>query len=417
VRSRLIVLLVVALMTPHTVQAYSVLAHEAAIDAGWDSAIAPLLKKRFPRADAEALLRARSFAYGGSVIQDLGYYPFGSRFFSNLLHYVRSGDFVEALVHDARDIDELAFAIGALAHYANDNTGHPEGVNRSVPLAYPKLRAKFGDQVTYVEAPKQHVIVEFSFDVVQAAGGTYLPEAYQRFIGFRVATDLLQRAFRETYGLEMKDVFADMGRSIATYRYSVSDIIPALTEAAWRDKHDEILGLHPAMERSGFVFAYGQRAFEREYGSDYQRPGWFARFLGFIYRIIPKIGPLAPLSFKTPSPEAEALFVHSFRDSNTRFHDLVHEVSSGQFQFPNTNFDTGRPSERGAYSLADETWGDLLVRLDKRHFQGVDRVLRARILAFYAKRPEKPADEQHRAKHSAELQRRVSRLAALQPEG
>src|SRR4051812_46075827 len=195
VRLRMILLVLVVLTLPRTVHAYSVLAHEAAIDANWDTSIAPLLRRRFPRANTDALLRARSFAYGGSVIQDLGYYPFGSRFFSNLLHYARSGDFVEALLRDARDIDELAFAVGALAHYANDNTGHPEGVNRSVPLAYPKLRRKFGDRVTYVDAPKQHVIVEFSFDVVQASGGAYLPEAYQRFIGFRVASGLLQRAF------------------------------------------------------------------------------------------------------------------------------------------------------------------------------------------------------------------------------
>src|SRR5204862_1560513 len=134
---------------------------------------------------------ARAYAYGGSVIQDLGYYPFGSRFFSNLVHYVRTGDFIEAMLRQAQNVDEYAFALGALAHYAADNTGHPEGVNRSVPLMYPKLRRKFGDHVTYVDAPKQHVIVEFSFDVVQASGGAYLPEAYQRFIGFRVASSLL----------------------------------------------------------------------------------------------------------------------------------------------------------------------------------------------------------------------------------
>src|SRR4051812_13600402 len=200
VRLRMILLVLVVLTLPRTVHAYSVLAHEAAIDANWDTSIAPLLRRRFPRANTDALLRARSFAYGGSVIQDLGYYPFGSRFFSNLLHYVRSGDFVEALLHEARDVDEYAFALGALAHYANDNAGHPDAVNRAVPMVFPKLRAKFGDVVTYVDAPKEHVIVEFSFDIVQAAGGTYLPEAYRSFIGFRVATPLLERAFHDTYG-------------------------------------------------------------------------------------------------------------------------------------------------------------------------------------------------------------------------
>src|SRR5215208_6208021 len=97
---------------PH-VHAYSVLSHEANIDALWDSAIQPLLQRRFPRATRDDLLTARAYAYGGSVIQDLGYYPFGSHFFSNLLHYVRTGDFVEAMIRDAGDVNEYAFALGA----------------------------------------------------------------------------------------------------------------------------------------------------------------------------------------------------------------------------------------------------------------------------------------------------------------
>jgi hypothetical protein len=417
VRLRLTLLLVVLSLAPHRAFAYSVLAHEAAIDVTWDRSIAPLLRQRFPGTTEEALLRARSFAYGGSVIQDLGYYPFGSRFFSNLLHYVRSGDFVEALLHDARTVDEFAFAIGALAHYANDLTGHPEAVNRAVAIAYPKLRGKFGDAVTYVEAPTQHVIVEFSFDVVQAAGGGYLPEAYQRFIGFRVATDLLQRAFQETYGLEMRDVFADMDRSISTYRYSVSQIIPAMTEAAWRDKHDEIVKLHPTLERTGFVFAYGRQSFEKEYGRDYQRPGWFARFLAVLYRIVPKIGPLKPLSFKTPTPEAETLFVRSFRDATARLRQLLEEAQDRQPQYPNANFDTGRPTERGAYELADDTWGELLKRLEKRHFAGVDPVLRSRLLSFYRGGIPGPTPSRYEQKHGKNLQKRLAALERYRAEG
>src|SRR3954468_18075205 len=182
------VFLVVAALAaaPCDVHAYSVLSHEANVDALWDPAIRPLLLRRFPRASPDDLVKARPVAYGGSVIQDLGYYPFGSHFFSNLLHYARTGDFVDAMLREARTPDEYAFALGALAHYASDNTGHPEAVNRAVPLVFPKLRAKYGDRVTYVQAPKQHVIVEFSFDIIQAAGGAYVPDAYRRFIGFRV---------------------------------------------------------------------------------------------------------------------------------------------------------------------------------------------------------------------------------------
>src|SRR4029077_16654623 len=129
-------------------RAYSVLAHESNVDALWDTAIRPLLRHRFPRATPDELTAARAYAYGGSVIQDLGYYPFGNHFFSNLTHYVKSGDFVEAMIREARDVNEFAFALGALAHYTADNTGHPEAVNRAVPLMFPKLHEKYGQRVT-----------------------------------------------------------------------------------------------------------------------------------------------------------------------------------------------------------------------------------------------------------------------------
>ena len=363
------------------------LAHEAAIDVMWDRAIRPLLLARFPKATPAALNQARSFAYGGSVIQDLGYYPFGNKFFSNLLHYVRSGDFVEALVRDARDIDEYAFALGALAHYANDNTGHPEATNRAVPLIYPKLRQKFGDRVTYVQAPKQHVIVEFSFDVVQAAGGSYLPDAYKSFIGFRVATPLLDRAFHNTYGLAMTDLFGDVDRAIGTYRYAVSQIIPSITTAAWRSKQEDIEKLMPSIERGGFVFQYRRADYERDYGGAYRKPGLFARFLGVLYRIVPKIGPLKPLSFKAPTPEVELMFAESFRAAATRYRRSLADVADGRFDFPNTDFDTGRAARHGEYALADDTYVELLEMFEKRSLADAPLALQRNIVGFYGSKP------------------------------
>ncbi len=181
------------LLVSRPAHAYSVLAHEAMVDAMWTSTITPLLRQRFPRVTAAEITAARAYAYGGSVIQDLGYYPFGSKLFTNLMHYVRSGDFVEALIRNARDPNEYAFALGALAHYASDNEGHPIGVNRAVPILYPKLRAKFGDEVIYAEAPGRHIMVEFSFDVLQVGLGAYSLQAYRDFIGFEVAKKLLAR--------------------------------------------------------------------------------------------------------------------------------------------------------------------------------------------------------------------------------
>ena len=199
------------LWVPRRAEGYSVLAHEANIDAVWDTTIKALLQARFPQATPDDLLRARAYAYGGCVIQDLGYYPFGSHFFSNLLHYVRTGDFVAALIRDAQDIDEYAFALGALGHYAADNSGHPIAVNRAVALMYPKLRARFGNRVTYEQSPKSHVLVEFGFDVVQVAAGAYAPESYHSYIGFKVAKPALERAFLDTYGIQIKDSLPQRG--------------------------------------------------------------------------------------------------------------------------------------------------------------------------------------------------------------
>ena len=378
------VMVVVAWMSaPARAEAYSVLSHEAAIDAAWKRELRPLLLQRFPRSTADAIERARSFAYGGSVIQDLGYYPFGNKFFSNLLHYARTGDFVESLLSNAQTVDELAFALGALAHYANDITGHPQAVNVAVPRTFPKLEAKFGDTITYVEAPKQHVIVEFSFDVAQAARGRYDFTQYRSLLDFQVATPLLERAFRDTYGIEMQDLFGDEERAISTYRYSVSQLIPALTEAAWRDKRDEILKIWPDADRARVVFAYRALDYEERYGRNYQKPGRLARFLALVYRMVPKVGPLKPLAFKAPTPEVDHLFEDSVTHSRTRYTALLREVRAGRVDLPNTNFDTGRAARAGDYALADETFAEWLETLAQDRFTMATPVMRRTFDTFY----------------------------------
>jgi hypothetical protein len=372
------------LVAPATSSAYSVLAHQSTIEALWDSALRPALTRKFPRATAAELTQAREFAYGGSVIQDLGYYPFGSHFFSNLLHYVRSGDFVEVMLRDARDLNEYAFALGALAHYAADNTGHPEAVNRAVALMFPKLRAKYGDDIPYAKSPATHVLVEFSFDVVQAAAAAYPANVYHERIGFEVAKPLLERAFRDTYGLDLSDVFLfDEDLAIGSYRHAISEWIPELTRAAWKDKKDEIQRLVPGIDEQRFLFAMSRDDYEQRYGVSYKRPSLFARILAFLYRLLPKIGPLRPLKFETPNPEAEKLFVESLKDTRDRYRASLNELAAGRLNLINRDFDTGRPSARGEYELADQTYAELLNRLAKRKFKEVPAAVRRNILAFY----------------------------------
>ncbi len=405
------VALCAALLVAGDASAYSVLTHEANIDAAWDAGIRPLLARRFPRATRDDITKARAYAYGGSVIQDLGYYPFGSHFFTNLVHYVRSGDFVEAMIRDARDLDEYAFALGALAHYTADNTGHPEAVNKAVALMFPKVKAKYGNAPTYVESPASHIIAEYSFDVVQVASGAYLPESYHAFIGFDVSRPLLERAFRETYGLEMKDVFADEDLAIGSYRRSVSTLIPELTQIAWRDKQEQIAKLTPGVKAETFVFRYTRGQYEQEFGMRYERPGLFARFLGLLFKLVPKIGPLKPLSFKTPTPDAEALFAHSFKDTHARYAAALDAVGRRRLDLANTDFDTGKTAVHGEYSLADDTYAELLDRLSSLQFATVTPALRRNIEAFYRAAPDRTASRKER-RHAKKIQQKLEALRA-----
>jgi hypothetical protein len=400
------------LCVPRQAAGYSVLAHEANIDALWDTTIKTLLQARFPQTTPEQLLEARAYAYGGCVIQDLGYYPFGSHFFSNLLHYVRTGDFVETLIRDAQDIDEYAFALGALGHYAADNSGHPLAVNRAVPLMYPKLKAEFGNNVTYMQSPKSHVLVEFSFDVVQVAAGAYAPEAYHSYIGFKVAKPALERAFRDTYGIEMKDVFLSEDLAIATYRHAVGTTIPEMTKVAWGKKRDQIVKVTPGIQRERFVFNLSRRQYDKDFGSDYAKPHGFARFLALVYHLVPKIGPFRSLSFLVPSPEAERLFLESFTSTTERFRQSLEALRAGRLRLPNTDFDTGQPTARGEYSLADVTYDDLLNKLANRKFVDVPPALGANIVAYYGAAQPLPGATPDQQKRSTRIQSQVALLKA-----
>jgi hypothetical protein len=368
--------------TPRHVFAYSVLTHEANIDALWDSTIKPAMRARFPRATEDELTDARAYAYGGCVIQDLGYYPFGSPFFSNLLHYVRSGDFVRALIRNARDANEYAFALGALGHYAADTDGHRLAVNRAVPLMYPKIEREYGDSVPYAASPKAHLMVEFGFDVIQVAAGAYAPEAYHKFIGFEVATPLLERTYREIYGLEMTDLFVSEDLAIGTYRHAVATTIPEMTKVAWKEKREEIESVTPGIQETAFVFNLSRREYEQEFGTDYAKPHGFGRFVAIVYKLVPKIGPFKTLSFRVPSPEAERLFLDSFVSTKERCRRSIASLRAGRLELPNLNLDTGRLTVRGDYGLADETYAELLQKLEHDRTD-VPAALRASLAEFY----------------------------------
>src|SRR5260221_4838150 len=321
--------------------AYSVLTHEEVVDLLWKDDIQPLLTKRFPAASAEDLKKAHAFAYGGSLIQDMGYYPFGNKYFSDLTHYVRSGDFIVNLVNDATDLNEYAFALGALAHYSSDNLGHPT-INRAVGLEFPKLRRKFGDEVTYADNPKAHIRTEFGFDVAQVAKNRYTSDRYHDFIGFEISKSVLERAFQDTYGVPLSDVLSNEDLAIGTFRRAISKIIPEMTRVALVARKKELVAETPNFNARKFRYYLSRANYQREWGKGYRSPGFGTRVLAFFLKFVPKVGPFKAVDFKIPTQKTEDLYIASVDHTLDNYRQLLAEARTKKLRLPNTDFDTGR---------------------------------------------------------------------------
>jgi len=376
-------LLLVVLMCSGGLSAYSVLTHEQIVDLAWTDQIRPLLLQRYPGLSEDQIREAHAYAYGGAVIQDLGYYPFGSREFSNLVHYVRSGDFVVELLLESQDANEYAFALGALSHYAADIAGHPV-VNQAVAIEYPKLRAKFGNSVRYAEDKTAHLKTEFGFDTVQVAKNRYASEQYHDFIGFKVSKDLLERAFPVVYGVELKDVLTHEDLAIGSYRFAVSEMIPRMTQVALQIHKKELMRETPNFAKQKFLYRLSRSNYEKEWGKDYVKPGVGTRILSTLLRFMPKIGPFKGLAFNNPTPQTEDLYIKSINTTVDQYRIFLEQVRTDTLVLPNCDFDSGKPTKAAEYSLTDDSYAKLLGQLSERKFDRTSPDLRANILDYYS---------------------------------
>ncbi len=391
--------------------AHSVLTHEEVVDLLWKDDIQPLLIKRFPGASAEDLRKAHAFAYGGCLIQDMGYYPFGNQYFSDLTHYVRSGDFIAILIDDSADINEYAFALGALSHYSADNIGHPI-INQSVALQFPKLRKKFGREVTYADNPKAHIRTEFGFDVTQVAKNRYTSDRYHDFIGFEVSKSLLERAFQDTYGIPLSSVLTKEDLAIGTFRRAISKIIPEMTRVALLARKKELVAETPNFSARKFRYYLSRANYQREWGKGYRQPGFGTRVLAFFLKIVPKVGPFKAVDFKIPTPQTEDLYIASIDRTLDNYRSLLANVGSDSLHLPNTDFDTGRITRAGEYILTDKTYGRLLDQVVQHHSDQVAPALRQNILDFYSD-PNAPNATKRNAAAWQKTQDEVEKLKAL----
>jgi hypothetical protein len=362
---------------------YSVLSHEAVIDALWEVRLKAILLIRFPDATPEQLKEAHAYAYGGAILQDMGYYPNANGFFSDLTHYARSADFIQALISDARTLDDYAFALGALSHYASDNDGHRLATNIGEGLLYPKLRHKYGQVVTYSDDPSAHLRTEYAFDVEEVAEGNYASAAYHEFIGFNVPKALLEQAFRETYNFELAQMFDNIDLAIGSYRHTLSTLIPFFTRVAWADHKNEIQHARPGVTKRQFLYVLRRSSYEREWGKQYEKPSVLDRIVAFIVKLLPPIGRLKVLKFRPLTPQVEQLFMKSFDQAAKDYRHDLDQASVRTLHLENTNFDVGKATKPGEYSLQDETYAFWLERLAKNDFKGMTPEVAHDILEYF----------------------------------
>jgi Zinc dependent phospholipase C len=412
-RRRAAAVLGLALLFAWGASGYSVLSHEALIDALWDVKLKPALLLRYPKATPEELKEAHGYAYGGAIIQDLGYYPHGSQQFSDLTHYVRTGDFIAALIQESRSLDELAFALGALSHYVSDVDGHRLATNVGEPMLYPNLRKKFGNFITYEDNPAGHLKTEFGFDVLEVAKGNFAPQAYHDFIGFHVAEPLVERAFRDTYGLDLQDVFQDFHRAIESYRRAVSKTIPMATRVAWASRQGEIEKAQPGITRHRFIYVMSRSSYERNWGKQYDRPTLWDRVLGWILKLLPPIGPLRDVKLKIPTAPVEKLFMESFDRSAAQYGKKIDETMNGTLHFEDKNYDVGVVTPAGVYWMDDNIQAYWLGLLARRNFATVTPEIRSELLTYFGDLSAPIATK----KHPKQWQQLRGELDALKAEG
>jgi hypothetical protein len=375
-------LLLVVLMCNGGLSAYSVLTHEEIVDLLWADQIRPLLLKRFPGLTDDQIKEAHAYAYGGAVIQDLGYYPFGSREFSDLVHYVRSGDFVHELILESQDVNEYAFALGALSHYTSDIAGHP-AVNQAVAIEYPKLRAKYGESVRYAEDKTAHLKTEFGFDTVQVAKNRYASQQYHDFIGFQVSKPLMERVFPVVYGVELKDVLTHEDLAVGSYRFAVSRLIPQMTKVALQTHKKELMRETPNFAKRKFLYRLSRSGYEKEWGKDYVQPGVGTRVLSTLLRYMPRVGPFKGLAFNNPTAKTEDLYIKSINTTVDQYRGFLEQVRSDTLVLPNFDLDSGQATKATEYSLTDEAYAKLLAQVAGRKFDLTTPELRENIMAFY----------------------------------
>jgi Zinc dependent phospholipase C len=395
---------------------YSVQTHQELIDLAWKQSIRPILLKHYPTLTEAQLQEAHAYAYGGCAIQDFGYYPFGNRFFSDLTHYVRSGDFVVSLLRNAHTADELAFAIGSLSHYIGDTVGHSVAVNLAVPVEFPKLEKRYGPNINYAEAPHPHVQTEFAFDINQLSKRRFAPSEYMKFVGLEVPRDLLRKAFFETYGLNLPDIIGTKETSIRVYRYAVRRFLPNIARAETILHKKNFPADTPSPDLDDLRKDLIQASTDNNWEAYRRTPGFTSHlYAGFIY-ILPKVGTLKMLAIKGPTEQTEDLYIKSVNRSIKSMRFVLTHFDTIERYLPNRDLDTGLVVKPGGYLLTDKTYATLLAMITKSPDKVVPNQLKHDLLGYYAD-PQAPIVTKKDSKKWARVQENLKTLEGMKTIG
>ncbi|MFL6451002.1 MAG: zinc dependent phospholipase C family protein [Bryobacteraceae bacterium] len=407
-----LIVLLLWLVLPRPASSYSFQTHEQLIDLTWTDSIKPLLKRRFPNLTEAELLQAHAYAYGGSAIQDLGYYPVANGFFSDLTHYVRSAEFVRSLFRHARNANELAFAIGALSHYVGDTIGHSDAINPAVAIEFPKLKAKFGPSVNYGEGPHAHVRAEFAFDIDQITLHHMAPSAYLRHVGLQIPYALLSQAFSETYGSPLRAVLGGRRPIIRTYRFAIRSFLP-LVAYAEAVLHRNDFPPEPNTDAARrFQAQLARTEFETGWNQFRKKPGFRTYVLAGVIFVVPKIGRLSELSIRGPELSTLERYLESVNRSTASMRNLLGHLD-GTLRLPNRDLDTGDRVKPGGYRLTDETYAKLLNEITKSSsVQELPATLKENLLDYYAD-PNAPIATKKDRKRWARVQNNLALLQGM----
>lgn len=399
---------------PSSGQAYGLLTHHLLIDQAWKTVIVPILLDRFPSLTTEQLREAHAYAYGGCVVQDFGYYPFANAFFSDLTHYVRTGDFVQKLFQHAHTANEFAFAIGALSHYVGDSIGHSQSTNPSVAIMFPKLRDKYGSSVNYAEGKHQHGQVEWAFDANQAAKLRLAPLAYVRDIGLEVPREQLAAAFYETYGIPLREIVSGPLPAMKTFRFGARSFLPDSTYAEAVLHQGRFPADTPGPELDEYEREIGQLPKEEGWDQYRRKPGVGTHLLAGLIVVLPKVGMLKMLAIKDPTVETERAYIASVNLSIATLAVYLRQLNGTKIDtgLTDRDLDTGQPVVPGGYPLTDKTYARLLARLAKRPTQPIPAGLKQDIIAYYAD-PAAPISTKNKPKEWAAVQENLQVLIGI----